>query len=138
MSQPVSAESPARDEDPIVVCERTLFFPHYASPHDPKYANEGRTTADGQPCNRDCPEPYPCQVRQAQRKTVKWLAGDLHDALYRRTGGREYAEWKNPLDSVTVRYGMSETGVWCQVLYGDRVERETLEAHDMFLGGGIL
>lgn len=126
------------DESPITVCGQVIEFPHHASPHDPKYAPEGRTYADGQPCNRDCPGAWPCAIRKRQREVIKWLAGDLRGALYRRVGGHEYARWMNPLDSVTVLYGSGETGLWCQVLYGDRVERETLNADEWFLGGGVL
>ena len=126
------------DDEPVTVCGQVITFPHYAAPHEPKYANEGRTSRDGQPCNRDCPGEWPCDVRQRQRQTIKYLASDLQSCLYRRTGGREYAEWKNPLDSVTVRYGSSETGIWCQVLYGDKVMAETLDADEMFLARGSL
>lgn len=116
------------DDEPITVCGQVITFPHYASPHDPKYANEGRTYADGQPCNRDCPGQYPCAVRCEQRETLKWLAEFLRGALYQRTGGNAYAEWTGPLGR-RARYGQTERGMWAQVLGADgKVDAESLDA----------
>jgi hypothetical protein len=115
------------DEPPITVCGQVIEFPYYASPHDPKYANEGRTTRDGQPCNRDCPGEWPCAERKRQRETQRWIADLLRSALYKRTGGRQYAEWTNPLGG-TVCYGYGENGMWVVVTHGGKVCAESLDA----------
>lgn len=103
------------DDEPITVCGQVIEFPHYAVPHDPKYANEGRLHKDGQPCNRDCDGQWPCVERLVQRDTLREIAGLLRSALYKRTGGNAYAEWTNPL-GMRVRYGYGENDLWLQVL----------------------
>lgn len=117
------------DDDPITVCGQVITFPHYANPHDPKYAPQGRTYRDGQPCNRDCPGEYPCAERNRQREEAKWIAQALRDALYERTGGRGYAEWTCRPSRRRALYGQGERGVWVQILGHDgQVDAETLNA----------
>lgn len=128
-SEAAASEPVVYDDEPITVCGQLIEFPHYAAPHEAKYANDGRPYKDGQPCNRDCPGEWPCAERRRQRDTLKWVADVLRSSLYQRTGGSEYAQWTNPLGGI-VRYGYGERGLWCQVLHdpNGRPSAESLDA----------
>lgn len=96
------------------------------APHDPAYAGEGRTSADGQPCNRGC-GPWPCDERRRQRGVLRECTSFLRDALFRRvaSGDRDVGRWTSPLGwSVELAYG--DHGPRARVLApGGAVEAES-------------